>query len=91
MAGSKSNPKSSKKYYAKSPSSRAKKKAYDTKANAKPAAKKKRSELAKERRKRGVMGKGGKDMSHTKSGKMVPESLSKNRARQGANGKSTKK
>jgi len=30
-------------------------------------------------------------MSHTKSGKLVRESTSKNRARNGANGKSTKK
>jgi len=32
----------------------------------------------------------GKDMSHTKSGRIVPEDSSRNRARQGANGKSTK-
>jgi hypothetical protein len=32
-----------------------------------------------------------KDMSHTKSGKLVKEAQSSNRARQGKNGKSTKK
>jgi hypothetical protein len=32
-----------------------------------------------------------KDLSHTKDGKMVLESKSLNRRRQGANGKSTKK
>ena len=78
-------------YYKKNPEARKKKQAYDKKFNAKPAEKKKRAELAKERRKRGVMGKGGKDMSHAKSGKIVPEARSKNRARNGANGKSTKK
>jgi hypothetical protein len=31
------------------------------------------------------------DLSHTKDGKMVLEHKSKNRARQGANGNSTKK
>jgi hypothetical protein len=31
------------------------------------------------------------DMSHTKDGKIVKEHYKKNRARQGANGKSTKK
>ena len=78
-------------YYKKNAEARKKRNASQKKINAKPAEKKKRAELAKERRKRGVMGKGGKDMSHTKSGKMVPESPKKNRARNGANGKSTKK
>lgn len=53
-----------------------------------------RSALNKEARKKGVYGKryaSGKDLSHTKSGKMVLESRSKNRARNGSNGKSTKK
>ena len=44
-----------------------------------------------ERRRRGIAGKGGKDLSHTKSGRMVLESPTKNRARNGQNGKSTKK
>jgi len=33
----------------------------------------------------------GKDLSHTKSGKMILESSAKNRARNGRNGKTTKK
>ena len=33
----------------------------------------------------------GKDMSHTKKGKLVKESASKNRARNGAGGKAKKK
>ena len=78
-------------YYKKNPKARKKRLEYQKKYNARPAEKSKRAELARERRKRGVMGKGGDDMSHTKSGKMVPESRSKNRARNGANGKSTKK
>ncbi len=37
--------------------------------------------LARVRRTKGVMGKGGKDVSHTKSGGFRMESVSKNRAR----------
>ena len=53
-----------------------------------------RAELNAEARERGIYGKRsamGKDLSHTKDGKMVLESKSLNRARQGSNGKSTKK
>jgi len=53
-----------------------------------------RSELNAEARERGIYGKRasmGKDLSHKKDGKMVLESKSLNRARQGSNGKSTKK
>lgn len=67
---------------------------YQKEYNKKPSEVKKRVELNKEARKRGVYGKrhaNGVDLSHTKSGKLVLESRSKNRARQGANGKSTKK
>jgi hypothetical protein len=59
-----------------------------------PARNKYRSELNAEARARGIYGKRAaisKDLSHTKSGKMVLESKSLNRARQGSNGKSTKK
>ena len=42
---------------------------YDKKRNAKPSRKKYRAELAKERRARGIMGKGGPDVSHAKGGK----------------------
>jgi hypothetical protein len=62
--------------------------------NKKPEEVARRVELNKEARKRGIYGKrhaAGKDLSHTKSGKMVLESTSKNRARNGQNGKSTKK
>lgn len=56
------------KYYRKNKKARDKKKKTDTKINARPEQKEKRSELVKERRKRGIYGKGGKDVSHTKNG-----------------------
>ena len=67
------------------------KRAYQRKYNKKKSVKKASEERWSERRRRGIAGKGGKDLSHTKSGKMVLESASKNRARNGKNGKSTKK
>lgn len=78
-------------YYASNPKARAKKASYDTAYHSTPARKKYRAELNAARKKRKIAGKGGGDMSHTKSGKLVRESASKNRARQGANGRSTKK
>ena len=78
-------------YYASNPKARAKKKKYDTKYHSSAERRKYRSELNSARRKRKIYGKGGGDMSHTKSGRLVRESASKNRARNGANGKSTKK
>lgn len=51
-----------------------------------------RTALNKANRDAGTYGNGdGKDMSHTKSGKIVKESQKTNRARNGQNGKSTKK
>ena len=55
-------------YYANNPRAKKKKAATDKKINARPEQKAKRRELARERRKRGIMGKGGKDLSHTKNG-----------------------
>lgn len=55
---------------------------------------KKRVELNKKARELGVYGKRkkmGKDLSHTKKGTMVLEKTSKNRSRNGKNGKSTLK
>lgn len=74
-------PKSSARYYRGNAKARAKKKAYDTKFHSSPARKKYRAELSSERRKRGIAGKGGGDLSHTKDGRLVRESASKNRAR----------
>lgn len=57
-----------------------------------PERRKYRAELNAESRERGIYGKRkSMDLSHTKDGKMVLENKSKNRARQGSNGKSTKK
>lgn len=71
---------------------RKKKIAYDKAYSATPERKKYRAELNKANKKAGTYGNGdGKDMSHTKKGKMVMESKSINRARNGQNKKSTKK
>jgi len=79
------------KYYAANPEAAAKKAAYQRKLNKKPSVKQASEERWSERRKRGMAGKGGPDLSHTKSGKMVKESPKTNRARNGHNNKSTKK
>ena len=51
-----------------------------------------RTDLNKANRDAGEYGNGDKmDRSHSKSGKLVKEAQSKNRARNGHNGKSTKK
>ncbi|AGG54519.1 hypothetical protein CYYG_00017 [Cyanophage SS120-1] len=97
MASSKTS-----KFYKKNPKSAAKRRAYDRaykkreKGSLASGAKKKRLKRADskrwaERKRRGIAGKGGKDISHTKSGRTVLESRSKNRARNGKNKKSTKK
>ena len=85
------NPGKTARYYAKNPKARAKKNAAQRKRNKTAANKAYRAELNAARRKDGNYGKGGKDYSHTKSGKLVRESAKKNRARNGSNGKSTKK
>lgn len=62
--------------------------------NARPDQVKYREELNAEARKRGIYGKRaskGLDLSHKKDGKMVLESTSRNRSRNGHNGRSTKK
>lgn len=68
-------------FYRKNPKARRKKAATDKAFNSKPSQKAKRRQLANARYKRGIMGKGGKDLSHTKDGGLVPENPSKNRAR----------
>jgi hypothetical protein len=78
-------------YYASNPEARRKRNAYQRKYNKKPSVKDASEERWAERRRRGIAGKGGKDLSHTKDGKMVLESPKRNRARNGSNGKSTKK
>ena len=68
-------------YYRSHPESRRKKMLYDRKYHSTPERKAYRRKLARVRRAKGVMGKGGKDVSHTKSGGFRMESPSKNRAR----------
>ena len=75
--------KKSAKYYAANPEAAAKKAAYQRKLNKKPSVKKASEERWAERKRRGIAGKGGGDLSHTTDGKMVRESPSKNRARNG--------
>ena len=86
-----SNPGKSARYYRSNPKARAKKNAAQRKRNKTAKNRKYRSTLNKERRKRGIYGKGGPDMSHKENGRIVAESPKKNRARNGSNGKSTKK
>ena len=85
------SPGKSARYYAKNPKARAKKNATQRKRNKTAANKTYRAELNAARRKDGNYGKGGKDYSHTKSGKLVRESPKKNRARQGSGGKPKRK
>jgi hypothetical protein len=66
---------------AKSPAALEHKRKYETQYESSPTRKKYRRELGAERRKRGVAGKGGGDMSHTKTGKIVVEDPHTNRAR----------
>lgn len=68
--------------HAKSKEALANKKKYDTNYHDTPDRVKYRVDLKRERRQRGVYGKGGKDMSHTKDGKLTPEDPSANRGRQ---------
>ena len=56
------------KYYRRNKAARTKKAATDKRINARSDQKRKRVQLVKERRKRGVYGKGGNDIAHTKNG-----------------------
>ena len=92
LAGKSTGTSKSAKSYAANPDSRKKKLEYDKKYQSTPERVAYRSGLNKANRRAGTEGNGdGKDMSHTKSGRTVKEAASKNRARNGANGKSTKK
>lgn len=80
------------KYYKENPKAAEKHREYQRKLNKDPKQVAYRSELNSANRKAGTYGNGdGKDMSHTKKGKLVLEKAKTNRARNGANGKSTKK
>ena len=67
--------------YRLNPKSRLKKNAAQRTRNKTTENKKYRAELNRARRKAGEYGKGGKDFSHTKSGRLVRENSSTNRAR----------
>ena len=92
LAGSKAGKSKSAKYFQSNPEAREKKNEYNKRYHASDERKKYRAELNKANKEAKTYGnKDGKDMSHTKSGKLVREAASKNRARQGKDGKSTKK
>ena len=92
LAGKSLGKSRSAKYYAANPDARKKKVEYDTEYHSTTSRKSYRTKLNKANRKAGTYGNGdGKDMSHTKSGKMVKEKQSSNRARNRHNGKSSKK
>ena len=85
QAGKRTGTSKTAKHYAKNPASRKKKLEYDKKYQKKPSAVKKRVEANTANRKAGTYGNGdNKDASHTKRGKIVMESRSKNRARNGS-------
>lgn len=75
------HPKRTAQYYRDHPEARDKKAATDTRVNRRPEQQAKRAELTKARRERGLMGKGGPDLSHTSKGTLVREDPSRNRAR----------
>jgi hypothetical protein len=80
------------KFYAKNPKAAEKRREYQRDLNKTEVQKKYRADHNKANRKAGTYGNGdGVDMSSTKSGKFVKEKASINRARNGSNGKSTKK
>ena len=80
------------KYYASNPEARKKRLEYQKEYNKSKKEKDKRVELNKANRKAGTYGNGDNmDMSHTRGGKIVKEHFKNNRARNGSNGKSTKK
>jgi len=79
------------KYYASNPKAAEKRREYQRELNAKPEQKKYRAECASGRAKLGLKKGDARDASHTKGGGMVAEHRVKNRSRNGADGKSTKK
>lgn len=92
LAGKSTGKSESAKYFASNPEARAKKNAYNKAYHATPERKAYRASLNKANRSAGTYGNGdGKDASHTKSGKLVKETASKNRARNGKGNNAKKK
>lgn len=90
LAGKSTGKSKSAKYFASHPEARAKKNKYNTEYHKTTERKKYRAQLNKANRSSGGYG-DGKDKSHTKSGKLVNESRSSNRARNGRGNKPKKK
>lgn len=92
LAGTKTGTSRSAKYFQNNAEAREKKNEYNKKYHSTEERKSYRAGLNKANKDAGTYGnKDGKDRSHTKSGKLVSESQSKNRARNGKAGKSSKK
>lgn len=92
LAGRSTGKSKSAKYFASNPEARRKKNEYNKDYHATPERKQYRQELNKYNRRNNDQGYGdGKDLSHTKSGKLIKESRSTNRARNGKGNKSSKK
>lgn len=92
LAGTKTGKSKSAKYFQTHPEARKKKNEYNTEYHSTDERKSYRAGLNKANRDAKTYGnKDGKDMSHTKVGKLVREAASKNRARNGKGGKSSKK
>jgi hypothetical protein len=92
LAGKSTGKSKSAQYFADNPEARAKKNAYNKEYHSTAERKAYRAELNKENRKDGTYGnKDGKDQSHTKSGKLVSEKASSNRARNGKGNNKRKK
>lgn len=87
-AGKSTGTSESAKYFRDHPEARKKKNEYNTKYHASEERKSYRAELNKANRENPN---GSKDKSHTKSGRLTDENRSSNRARNGKNGKSSKK
>lgn len=92
LAGRSTGKSRSAKYYAENPDARKKKNDYNKGYHSTEERKKYRSSLNRANRNAGTYGNGdGKDMSHTKSGKLVREKQSSNRGRNGHGGPRLKK
>lgn len=70
-------------FYAANPEAAEQHRSYMRNYNKKPGKSAYRSKLNKARRKAGIYGKGGPDMSHDSKGRLARESLKINRARNG--------
>jgi hypothetical protein len=92
LAGKSTGKSKSAKYFASHPEARAKKNTYNKEYHSSEERNKYRADLNKANRKAGTYGNGdGKDMSHTKDGKLIREKQSSNRARNGKGDNKQKK